>query len=134
MVVFPLVLAFLADSMVAVGRVSKFLVAEELHDPYRIDKDSDDAVLLDASFTWEAMKTDESKATESDEKKPDGEVEAVPPQPSEKEEHESSVPPDEGPFELKDLHLKVPRGAFVAIVGRVGSGKVLHYNRRVYHY
>ncbi|KAF9020670.1 multidrug resistance-associated ABC transporter [Hymenopellis radicata] len=124
MVMFPLVLAFLADSMVAVGRVSKFLLAEELPDPYRIDKDSDDAVRLDASFTWEAIKTDESKsAAEADEKKPEVDVKAVPPQPSEKEERDSSVPPDEAPFELKDLHLKISRGAFVAIVGRVGSGK-----------
>ncbi|KAF9027711.1 multidrug resistance-associated ABC transporter [Hymenopellis radicata] len=87
MVMFPLVLAFLADSMVAVGRVSKFLLAK-LPDPYRIDKDSDDAVRLDA----------------------------IPPQPSEKEERDSSVPPDEAPFELKDLHLKISRGAFSSIL------------------
>ncbi|KAI0701717.1 multidrug resistance-associated ABC transporter [Earliella scabrosa] len=30
---------------------------------------------------------------------------------------------EEKPFELKDLKLRVPKGAFVAIVGRVGSGK-----------
>ena len=32
---------------------------------------------------------------------------------------------DEKPFELNNLKLKVPKGAFVAIVGRVGSGKVI---------
>lgn len=31
---------------------------------------------------------------------------------------------EEKPFELKDLNLKIPKGSFVAIVGRVGSGKV----------
>jgi len=30
----------------------------------------------------------------------------------------------EPPFELRDLMLRVPKGSFVAIVGRVGSGKV----------
>lgn len=30
---------------------------------------------------------------------------------------------EEKPFELRDLQLNVPRGSFVAIVGRVGSGK-----------
>jgi ATP-binding cassette, subfamily C (CFTR/MRP), member 1 len=30
----------------------------------------------------------------------------------------------EKPFELKGLNLKIPKGSFVAIVGRVGSGKV----------
>lgn len=34
------------------------------------------------------------------------------------------VAEEEPPFSLKDLKLEVPRGAFVAIVGRVGSGKV----------
>jgi ATP-binding cassette, subfamily C (CFTR/MRP), member 1 len=31
---------------------------------------------------------------------------------------------DETPFELKNLKLQIPKGSFVAIVGRVGSGKV----------
>ena len=36
----------------------------------------------------------------------------------------SDVKPEDKPFELKNLELKIPKGAFVAIVGRVGSGKV----------
>jgi ABC-type polysaccharide/polyol phosphate transport system ATPase subunit len=32
---------------------------------------------------------------------------------------------EERPFELKDIVLRVPRGSFVAVVGRVGSGKVI---------
>ena len=31
---------------------------------------------------------------------------------------------DEKPFELKGLDIAVPKGSFVAIVGRVGLGKV----------
>ena len=31
---------------------------------------------------------------------------------------------DDKPFELADLKLQIPKGSFVAIVGRVGSGKV----------
>ena len=31
---------------------------------------------------------------------------------------------EEKPFELNNLKIKVEKGAFVAIVGRVGSGKV----------
>lgn len=31
---------------------------------------------------------------------------------------------EEQPFQLKNLKLAIPKGAFVAIVGRVGSGKV----------
>ena len=41
------------------------------------------------------------------------------------EEKEKEGKEAEGkPFELKNLNLKIPKGAFVAIVGRVGSGKV----------
>ena len=36
----------------------------------------------------------------------------------------SSSPSEEQPFQLQSLKLAVPKGAFVAIVGRVGSGKV----------
>ena len=39
------------------------------------------------------------------------------------EELESN-PESEKPFELTDIALRVPKGSFVAIVGRVGSGKV----------
>ena len=31
---------------------------------------------------------------------------------------------EDKPFELRDLKFSVPKGSFVAIVGRVGSGKV----------
>jgi hypothetical protein len=36
-------------------------------------------------------------------------------------------PAEEKPFELKNLKFRVPKGAFVAIVGRVGSGKVMQF-------
>jgi ABC-type bacteriocin/lantibiotic exporter with double-glycine peptidase domain len=41
----------------------------------------------------------------------------------EAEECESN-PESEKPFELTDIALRIPKGSFVAIVGRVGSGKV----------
>jgi ATP-binding cassette subfamily C (CFTR/MRP) protein 1 len=34
------------------------------------------------------------------------------------------VKEEEKPFELKNLNLKVAKGSFIGIVGRVGSGKV----------
>jgi hypothetical protein len=37
---------------------------------------------------------------------------------------ENTEKEDEKPFELKSLRMVVPRGAFVGVVGRVGSGKV----------
>lgn len=40
------------------------------------------------------------------------------------EDGTSSPAGEEKPFDLKDLRLEIRKGAFVAIVGRVGSGKV----------
>ncbi|KZO98301.1 multidrug resistance-associated ABC transporter [Calocera viscosa TUFC12733] len=43
--------------------------------------------------------------------------------PLEEEEKEDQDPNGRKPFALKDIDLKVPRGSFIAIVGKVGSGK-----------
>ncbi len=132
--------------MVALGRISKFLLAEEMSDVYSIDYERKFAVDVDGDFTWETVgRLEEPKFTgghggpkngpgkkgkpNKKAKKPkDGELptsskdiaEGSPgsqtPTGSEKEE--------EKPFELKNLKFSVPRGSFVAIVGRVGSGKV----------
>jgi ABC-type polysaccharide/polyol phosphate transport system ATPase subunit len=54
-------------------------------------------------------------------------VEALPLLPvktAEDNEERESNPESEKPFELTDIALQVPKGSFVAIVGRVGSGKV----------
>jgi ABC-type polysaccharide/polyol phosphate transport system ATPase subunit len=39
--------------------------------------------------------------------------------------NDGDVCDEEEPFQLKDIVLRVPNGSFVAIVGRVGSGKVI---------
>lgn len=39
--------------------------------------------------------------------------------------NEANSQGDDKPFELTDIAIRVPSGSFVAIVGRVGSGKVL---------
>jgi ABC-type glutathione transport system ATPase component len=43
---------------------------------------------------------------------------------NEANEEIESNPESEKPFELTDIALRVPKGSFVAIVGRVGTGKV----------
>jgi ATP-binding cassette subfamily C (CFTR/MRP) protein 1 len=171
---FPLVLANISDATVAMvcdsslplhfnikhilqGRISKFLTAEELAEPYAIDLRRRIAVDVDGDFTWEtaAKRVDSgqkffgsgggkgnrnAKPRENSEqskvekggffggkngkKEPvlpltasDGKSDDV----TEKDEEEKA---DEKPFELNNLKFKVPKGSFVAIVGRVGSGKV----------
>lgn len=155
LIMFPLVLASLSDATVALLRISKFLTAEELAEPYVIDYELKTAVDVDGDFTWEtagkpvdngqklekgtdrkgdprAKKLDEKPAREKRERKRGSKNGKEPVLPTtaksddatEKEEENKA---DEKPFELKNLKLQVPKGAFVAIVGRVGSGKVMQF-------
>ncbi|KAF5390987.1 hypothetical protein D9757_004049 [Collybiopsis confluens] len=62
LIFFPLVLSALSDALVALGRIGKFLTAEELAEPYVIDFERKHAVEVDGDFTWEtAGKIVESK-------------------------------------------------------------------------
>jgi ATP-binding cassette, subfamily C (CFTR/MRP), member 1 len=159
---FPLVFASLSDAVVALGRISKFLTAEELADSYEIDHERKLAVDVDGDFTWEVAgklanigpkgmksgggygeKKQKEKARQKRkvEKRGSKQVKApVLPTTADDEkfdsimEEENEKKPDETPFELRNLKFKVPKGAFVAIVGRVGSGKVMPFllNRELF--
>jgi len=133
---FPFFLSSLADALVAIGRIQKFLTAEELAEPHSVDYHMKYAVTVDGDFTWETAGKLESKfdtgaqngGKKSKGRKANGKAEEGPVLPmsvrtvqSGGEEKEKE---EEEPFELKNLKLSVPKGAFVAIVGRVGSGKV----------
>lgn len=154
-------LSAFSDALVALRRISAFLTAEELAEPYLIEYGDDmkDAVRVDGSFVWEtagrleepkfagvggggpggkgAKGTDKggNKAKEQAKKnrKAEKDGELLPTTaPASVEGEGSTVEGDEAkkkedeekPFELKNLKFSVPKGAFVAIVGRVGCGKV----------
>jgi ATP-binding cassette subfamily C (CFTR/MRP) protein 1 len=116
-------LSVLSDALVALRRIRLFLTAEELAAPYTIDEGLPNAVEVEASFTWETAG-----------KIPDGN--AAPAKAT--GEKDGSNPPSsqgETPFGLRNLKFSVPKGAFVALVGRVGSGKVralLSHERSAY--
>lgn len=69
-----------------------------------------------------AKKAEAKRRKEEEKRKKKGIVaeKTIVPEPDEKE----SPNADEKPFCLENLHLEIQRGKFVAIVGRVGSGKV----------
>ncbi|KAI0635122.1 multidrug resistance-associated ABC transporter [Trametes polyzona] len=147
----PLVLASATDALVALRRISAFLRAEELAVPYVVDPERKFALDVDADFTWEAVRKGDGAAPgskgakkaqdaaarqkrgEKGEKRRSGlfgrrgraEGPVLPttaaPEKAGQEDEEDKEP--EKPFELKNVKLKVPKGSFVAIVGRVGSGK-----------
>jgi ATP-binding cassette, subfamily C (CFTR/MRP), member 1 len=97
-------------------------------------------VQVNADFTWETVlgeKKEKVKADEnSDEKKTNDEVKSrkkskktksqnlLPSTIDESKITDSTEKEEEPPFSFSDLRFEVPKGAFIAIVGRVGCGKV----------
>jgi len=129
----PAILAQVADVTVALERISKFLTAEEMDEPYSIN-DADDGVALDVDgdFEWESTPAASERLEVSGEHakataEKASESKAASKKPSEKSPptaEESEKAPEEPPFALKDLKLRIKKGAFVGIVGGIGSGKV----------
>ena len=140
----PLVLSSLSNALVAINRISKFLIAEELADPYLIDESLEAAVIVDGDFTWEKTdsrvdqgaeqgkgavsdidKGNKKRAKQEEVNKKDKTIlpttaaEVLESPPGEGDNHDST------PFELKNLKITIPKGSFVAVVGQVGSGKVI---------
>lgn len=151
-------------------RISKFLTAEELAEPYKIESGRPIAVEVDGDFTWEVVPSALLQAANAGfagrgrggaargtgrggrgggngnrqswlKSRSKKETPTLPVSKKDadttgsNEEHEESESKevdsekevqklDEKPFELKGLKMSIPKGAFVGIVGRVGSGKV----------
>jgi ATP-binding cassette subfamily C (CFTR/MRP) protein 1 len=128
--VFPFVLVSLAEARVAAARIAAFLGAEERQAPHAVDRAGASAVAIDADFAWEAAANAEGRAEE--EKKPApprrrfgrrAKRSEAPVLPAAQPEGEAAGDTAQRPFELKDVRLTVRKGDFVAIIGRIGSGK-----------
>ena len=142
MIYLPAVLAALADAFVATGRITKFLTAEELGDPYLINGNHELALDVDGDFTWERVGKpsdeaevhsgnsgtlgDTSSMSKKTKKNKAGKNASVRPSETKDSIIETVKADNEEPFMLNNLRLKVAKGAFVAIIGRIGSGKVIH--------
>ncbi|THU93933.1 multidrug resistance-associated ABC transporter [Dendrothele bispora CBS 962.96] len=147
MIMLPIVLSSMSDALVALGRIQSFLAAEELAEPYKVDYEQKHAVQVDGDFTWEtAGKIEESKfsgragaggtrggrggnvsrgggqgAGRGRSKKSNPKT--VLPVTATDASQSQAPKTEEKPFELVNLKFSIPKGSFVAIVGRVGSGK-----------
>ncbi|PBK73200.1 multidrug resistance-associated ABC transporter [Armillaria solidipes] len=122
----PLDVTVVSDALVAMSRVSEFLTAEELPNEYVVNEHSNLAVEVNGTFTWETAEQPDSVKLAS--------ALGDKPEKRNKQKIEDKLPTSEAdvddtssytsqPFELQDLYMTVLKGSFVAIVGRVGSGK-----------
>ena len=114
LILIPFVFSTCAGAYVALGRIGAFLTAEELGAPYAVEEGSKWAVCVEGDFVWEETAGGEEKNGEG--KK--GKREA-----GKKGKREAEAPSPEPAFELRGLRMRVEKGAFVGIVGRVGAGK-----------
>ncbi|KAJ7827865.1 multidrug resistance-associated ABC transporter [Mycena olivaceomarginata] len=127
LVFIPFVLSAPSGAMVSFARISAFLTAKS--SPIQ------NAVDVDASFAWEtAGEVGERKFGASGKgsgglkkgkaKGKNGKMGGELPMTNDKTASGATTPrEEEKPFELRDLKFSVPKGVFVAIVGKVGSGK-----------
>ncbi|KAH9920031.1 multidrug resistance-associated ABC transporter [Epithele typhae] len=136
LILLPIVLASATDAVVALRRISTFLRAEELEEPYLIDKTAVDAIAVDGDFTWETVRNGPTEppkfgggAYEGQDRKggkqgkEKGGILPITGADMKGTSEESQGANEEKPFALHDLKLNIPKGSFVAIVGPVGCGK-----------
>ncbi|WVW86813.1 hypothetical protein I302_108868 [Kwoniella bestiolae CBS 10118] len=142
----PMTLAAIGDMAVSLGRVRRTLKAEELVDSLDIHPEAKYGIDVRADFRYDAapkVKNDPKDKT-SDEKDDSPENDKTEKKSRSEKRRETKiekekarkrkklglamdVDPDEEdldiPFHLSGVDLKIPRGALVCVVGRVGTGK-----------
>ncbi|TFK23809.1 ATP-dependent bile acid permease [Coprinopsis marcescibilis] len=135
LIYFPLVLTSLSQALVAVVRIGAFLDAEDLPEPYGVSQAYDFAVDAHGDFTWETARAPDITGHNKDirfrksDKKRSQNPRLGLPQYTSNDSDVGFLPvvesgqDEEKLFELKNFKFSVSKGAFVGIVGRVGSGK-----------
>ncbi len=129
----PMAMAFSSDAYVAVKRMEKAMLSDELQDDMHIQPDAPLGVRATGDFAWESSKPEEvlgggrrdPKAEKAEKEKKKREAKEA------KQRRKKGLPepakeddaPGDQPFGLQGIDLAIPRGAFACIVGRVGSGK-----------
>ncbi|KAK0231362.1 multidrug resistance-associated ABC transporter [Armillaria fumosa] len=119
----PLDVTVVSDGLVAMGRVSKFLTADELPNEYVVNELSNFAVEVNGTFTWEiaeqpnSVKLASTLGDKAEKRKIEDKLLIS------KADIDNTSSYTSQPFKLQDLCMTVLKGSFVAIVGRVGSGK-----------
>lgn len=130
----PLVIGQVIDGWASMGRIQDFLLAEEINDEFKWDREGKDAVVAtNADFTWERTATQDPERLPSGTKEPSKkEAKAAKLAKAEAAKAESSghATPDSSsthaerePFKLQGMNFALGRNELVAVIGGVGSGK-----------
>ncbi|OXG54431.1 cadmium ion transporter [Cryptococcus neoformans Th84] len=100
----PMCFTAISDALVGIGRIGALLRAEEMPERVNVQEDARWAIDVKGGFEFEkgGHKKNENGTGGAEEKK---------------------AKIEEKPFRLEDIDLRIPKGALVCIVGRVGSGK-----------
>lgn len=128
-----------SDAYVALIRISKVMLAKEIDNPVPVRPGAPFAISAHADYGWETVEpagtsteaADTSKVAKGGEKKSRKEKKAAKDKAkkekagaTEGETKETPTPTEPAaPFQLRDINIDIPRGAFVVVCGRVGSGK-----------
>ncbi|WVW81052.1 hypothetical protein I302_103043 [Kwoniella bestiolae CBS 10118] len=107
----PMCFTAVSDALVGIRRIGSLLRSEEIPPKLNINDQSKYAIEVKGDFQFESQPESSDKTPdalnkeEEDDKDEKGSVRSI------------------GPFALREINLKIPRGSLVCIVGRVGTGK-----------
>ncbi|KJE02687.1 cadmium ion transporter [Cryptococcus gattii NT-10] len=100
----PMCFTAISDALVGIERIGALLKAEEMPEGVNVQEDARWAVNVKGDFEFEKVNESKNDNGTAEIKKEQAKIE-------------------EKPFRLEDIDLRIPKGALVCIVGRVGSGK-----------
>jgi ATP-binding cassette subfamily C (CFTR/MRP) protein 1 len=116
------VLRAMLGGHVALKRMNAYFDADDADEAYTVDTSMENAVSVDASFTWESANSTESTGAEASDDVQSKDVNPLPDATLRFSASESNIAHGEStnttdplPFILKNVKLDIPRGAFVAI-------------------
>jgi ABC-type multidrug transport system fused ATPase/permease subunit len=129
MMFMPRALSAIPDASSAIQRLTHVFQAELISgDTLVIKKDQEPALMVeDATFEWESSEKDSGEAFVS---KGGGRGRRSKDKSAQEDKaKETPAPRKDAPlFRVKNVTMTVPRGQLVAVVGPVGSGKVISLN------